>query len=138
SSQCDRFVATGPVSRPRIRRVRSMSVSPLILAIGGLALLIFLLILFILSRIKVASPNQAFIITGRKGRRTMSADGQTMTDLSGQTVVMGASVFVLPIVQKLHVLDLSSRRIPVSIQGAVSKQGIRCDLDGVAIVKVGG
>ena len=51
---------------------------------------------------------------------------------------MGASVFVLPVVQKLQVLDLSSRRIHVEIQGAVSKQGIRANLQGVAIVKVGG
>jgi len=51
---------------------------------------------------------------------------------------MGASVFVLPFVQKLHVMDLSSRRISVGIRGAVSAQGIKCDLDGVAIVKIGG
>jgi flotillin len=36
---------------------------------------------------------------------------------------MGASVFVLPDVQKLHTTDLSSRRISVGIRGAVSKQG---------------
>ena len=51
---------------------------------------------------------------------------------------MGASVFVMPVVQRLYVLDLSSREIPVAITGAVSKQGIRCDADAVAIVKVGG
>jgi len=112
--------------------------SPLLIAVGGAVLLIILLILFVLSRIKVAGPNEAFIITGRKGRVTQSADGTNTTDLSGQKVVMGASVFVLPVVQKLQSLDLSSRRIDVSIKGAVSKQGIRADLHGVAIVKVGG
>ena len=40
--------------------------------------------------------------------------------------------------QKLQALDLSSRRIHVEITGAVSKQGIRANLQGVAIVKVGG
>src|ERR1044072_9257821 len=112
--------------------------SPLLYAIGGAVLLVILLVLFVLSRIKVAGPNEAFIITGRKGRVTHSADGTSTTDLSGQKVVMGASVFVLPVVQKLQSLDLSSRRIDVSIKGAVSKQGIRADLHGVAIVKVGG
>ena len=95
-------------------------------------------VMFILSRIKVAGPNEAFIVTGRKGRAIQSADGSTSTDMSGQKVVMGASVFVMPIVQKLQSLDLSSRRIDVSIKGAVSKQGVKCDLEGVAIVKVGG
>jgi flotillin len=112
--------------------------SPLLIAVGGAVLLIVLLVLFVLSRIKVAGPNEAFIITGRKGRVTQSADGTSTTDLSGQKVVMGASVFVLPVVQKLQSLDLSSRRIDVGIKGAVSKQGIRADLHGVAIVKVGG
>ncbi|WP_214402037.1 flotillin family protein [Pseudonocardia lacus] len=110
----------------------------LFVPVGGAVLLVFLLVMFVLSRIKVARSNEAFIVTGRKGRSTKGADGTTSTDLSGQKVVMGASVFVLPVVQKLQVLDLSSRRIHVEIQGAVSKQGIRTNLHGVAIVKIGG
>jgi flotillin len=111
---------------------------PLLIAIGGGVLLLVLLVVYILSRIKVAGPNEAFIVTGRKGRSVEGADGVMATDLSGQKVVMGASVFVMPVVQKLQVLGLSSRRIHVEIQGAVSKQGIRANLQGVAIVKVGG
>ncbi len=112
--------------------------SPVLIAVLGGVALVILLVLLILSRIKVAGPNQAFLVTGAKGRSTTSASGQVSTDMSGQKVVMGASVFVLPVVQKLHIIDLSSRRIPVGIRGAVSKQGVKCDLDGVAIVKVGG
>jgi flotillin len=95
----------------------------LLIAIGGIAVLVLLLVLLVLSRIKVAGPNQAFIVTGRQGREVTSASGVTSRDASGQKVVMGASVFVLPDVQKLHTMDLSSRRIPVGIRGAVSKQG---------------
>ncbi|WP_111765724.1 SPFH domain-containing protein [Nakamurella deserti] len=112
--------------------------SPVIIAVIGSAVLIVLVVLLILSRIKVAGPNQAFLVTGAKGRSTTNAAGQVSTDMSGQKVVMGASVFVLPVVQKLHKIDLSSRRIPVGIRGAVSKLGVKCDLEGVAIVKVGG
>jgi len=109
----------------------------LIVTAGGV-LVALLFILIVLSRIKVAGPNEAFIITGRKGRMITSSAGIRSTDLSGQKVVMGASVFVLPIVQRKQSLDLSSRRISVDIQGAVSKLGIRANLHGVAIVKVGG
>jgi flotillin len=109
-----------------------------LLSIGGAVLLLILLVALIMSRLKVARPNEAFIITGRKGRSVTGSSGEVSTDLSGQKVVLGASVFVMPVVQKLHKLDLSSRRIPVGIRGAVSSQGIRCDLEGVAIVKVGG
>jgi flotillin len=111
---------------------------PLLLATAGGVLVVFLVVLLVFSRIKVAGPNEAFIITGRKGRSVTDASGIRSTDMSGQKVVMGASVFVLPIVQRKQSLDLSSRRISVDIQGAVSKLGIRANLHGVAIVKVGG
>ncbi|MGH9150878.1 MAG: flotillin family protein [Acidimicrobiales bacterium] len=107
-------------------------------ALGAVGLL-FLVALLIVQRVKVAGPNDAFIITGRKGRPVRNPEtGEVSMDMSGQKVVMGASVFVLPFIQKLHVMDLSSRRIAVSIRSAFSAQGIKCDLDGVAIVKVGG
>ena len=114
--------------------------STLISGVLGALVLIVLVALLIVSRVKVAGPNEAFIITGRKGKGAVRnpETGEVSTDLSGQKVVMGASVFVIPFVQRLGVLDLSSRRIPVAIRGAVSAQGIKCDLEGVAIVKVGG
>ena len=112
---------------------------PLLIAIGVVVGLLALVGLLVVSRVKVAGPNQAYIITGRKKDPVRNPEtGQITTDLSGQKVVIGASVFVLPVVQKLAILDLSSRRIPVGIRGAVSAQGIKCDLEGVAIVKVGG
>jgi flotillin len=113
-------------------------VTILILIAAGVGLVI-LVILLIVGRIKVAGPNEAFIITGRRGNPVRNPEtGEVSMDMSGQKVVMGASVFVIPFVQKLHIMDLSSRRIPVGITGAVSAQGIKCDLEGVAIVKVGG
>lgn len=113
--------------------------SPLLIALLGAFGFLVLVVLLIVQRVKVAGPNDAFIITGRKGKPVRNPEtGQISTDMSGQKVVMGASVFVLPFVQKLHVMDLSSRRISVGIRGAVSAQGIKCDLDGVAIVKIGG
>ncbi|WP_461022088.1 flotillin family protein [Thalassiella azotivora] len=93
----------------------------------------------ITQRYKVAGPNEAFIVTGRKGQAVTNPEtGEVSTDLSGQKVVMGGGVFVIPFVQKLHIMDLSSRRIMVQIRGAVSGQGVKLNLDGVAIVKVGG
>jgi flotillin len=116
-----------------------ITTSPLVTGIIGAGVLLILVAYLIVSRIKVAGPNEAFIITGRKGSPVKNPEtGEVSHDMSGQKVVMGASVFVLPFVQRLHVMDLSSRRISVSIRGAVSSQGIKADLDGVAVVKVGG
>jgi flotillin len=39
----------------------------LIIAVVGGVVLVLLLVIYILSRIKVAGPNEAFIVTGRKG-----------------------------------------------------------------------
>jgi flotillin len=105
----------------------------------GVVLLIVLLVLLITSRYKVAGPNQAFIVTGRKGKAVLNPEtGELTTDLSGQKVVLGGGVFVVPFIQKLATMDLSSRRISVHISGAVSGQGIKLNLDGVAIVKISG
>lgn len=105
--------------------------NPTTIAILGLVVLALALVGFVISRIRVAGPNEAFIITGRKGKAGTN-------DTSGQKVVMGASVFVVPFVQKLGVIGLTSRQIGVSVPAAVSANGIRCTLEGVAVVKVGG
>lgn len=110
-----------------------------LVSIVGLVVVLLLVVFAITQRYKVAGPNEAFIVTGRRGKEVRDeASGKLSTDLSGQKVVMGGGVFVLPFVQRLHVLDLSSRRISVQIRGAVSGQGVKLNLDGVAIVKVGG
>ena len=49
--------------------------NPLLIAIVGAAVLALLIVMFVLSRIKVAGPNEAFIVTGRKGRAIKTADG---------------------------------------------------------------
>lgn len=111
----------------------------LVWGVGGIALLVVLIIWLIASRYKVARPSEAYIITGQKGKAVTNPEtGLVSTDLSGQKVIMGGGVFVIPFIQRLHVLDLSSRRIMVTIRNAVSGQGVKLNLDGVAIVKVGG
>ena len=113
--------------------------SSVVTAVIGLLVLLVLVGLLVASRYKVAGPNEAYIVTGRRGREVKNPEtGVVSTDLSGQKVVMGGGVFVVPFVQRLGMLDLSSRRIPVQIRGAVSGQGIKLNLDGVALVKVGG
>lgn len=116
-----------------------MPLSPTLIAVVGIVALVVLLGLLVVTRYRVAGPNEAYIVTGRKGKEVRNLEtGAVSQDLSGQKVVMGGGVFVLPFVQRLHVLDLSSRRIPVTIRGAVSGQGVKLNLEGVAIVKVGG
>jgi hypothetical protein len=46
----------------------------LLIAIGGAVLLVLFLMLFVVSRIKVAGSNEAFIITGRKGKAVLNPE----------------------------------------------------------------
>ena len=110
-----------------------------VVAVVGVVVLLVLLALVVITRYKVAGPNEAFIITGRRGKKsTDPATGRVSIDNSGQKVVVGGGVFVVPFVQQRFSLDLSSRHIPVAVRGAVTLRGVKANLDGVAIVKVGG
>src|SRR3712207_7804518 len=53
--------------------------------------LVLLLVLLVLSRIKVAGPNQAFIVTGRQGREVTSASGFTSRDSDRKSTRLNSS-----------------------------------------------
>jgi flotillin len=88
-----------------------------------------LVIAYLGSRFKVAGANEALIISGR---REAGAGGQV-----GLKVVRGQGVIVLPLVHKLGRLHLSARQINIQLSDAVTKQGIKCAVQGVATVKIG-
>ncbi len=113
--------------------------SPVVFAVLGVVVLLVLLALVVITRYKVAGPSEAFIITGRRGKKSTDPEtGRISIDNSGQKVVVGGGVFVVPFVQQKFTLDLSSRHIPVAVRGAVTLRGVKANLEGVAIVKVGG
>ncbi|NUK00038.1 flotillin family protein [Streptomyces lunaelactis] len=113
--------------------------SPVVTAVVGVVVLLVLLALAVVTRYKVAGPSEAFIITGRRGKKSTDPEtGRISIDNSGQKVVVGGGVFVVPFLQQKFTLDLSSRHIPVAVRGAVTLRGVKANLEGVAIVKVGG
>lgn len=112
--------------------------SPLV-GIFGVLVVLVLVVWLVASRYRVARPNEAYVITGRGGKRTVDpVTGQASVDLSGQKVVRGGGAFIIPLLQQLSVIDLSSHRIEVGVMGAYNAKGIKLNVHGVAIVKVGG
>jgi len=101
-----------------------------IIAISGFAVLFVLLVGTIVTRYKVAGPNEAFIITGRRDKRAV--------DLTGQKVVVGGGTFVIPFVQSMARIPLSSLQITLQVHKAPSSQGISLNVQAVAVVKIGG
>jgi flotillin len=103
-----------------------------ILGGGVLAVIIPIIIIALLfayatSRVKVASANEALVRTG-------GVFGGAPTQLK---VVRAGRVIVLPLVHKLGRVNLSARQINVALSDAVTKQGIKVAVQGVATVKIG-
>ncbi len=104
--------------------------------IGGGTFVIFLVIVIIVlliaylsSRYKVAGANEALI---RSGRATPLGGGE-----AGLKVVRGQGIVVLPLFHKIGKLKLTARQINVNLADAVSRQGIKVAVQGVATFKIG-
>jgi flotillin len=95
------------------------------LIIFGIVVIVVLLVAYISSRYKVASANEALVRSGRRNKD------------EGLVVVRAGGIFVLPLFHDLGTLNLSARQISVQLTDAVTSQGIKVALEGVATFKVG-
>ena len=91
--------------------------------------IIVLLIAYLSTRYKVAGANEALI---RSGRATPLGGGE-----AGLKVVRGQGIVVLPLFHKIGKLKLTARQINVNLADAVSRQGIKVAVQGVATFKIG-
>ena len=92
-------------------------------------IIIVLLVAYLSSRYKVAGANEALI---RSGRATPLGGGE-----AGLKVVRGQGIVVLPLFHKIGKLKLTARQINVNLADAVSRQGIKVAVQGVATFKIG-
>lgn len=104
--------------------------------IGGGVIPIFLIIIIVVlivsyigSRYKVAGANEALVVSGQRDR---GPDGTR-----NLKVVRGGGVIVLPLLNKVGKLKLTARQINVNLADAVSRQGIKVAVQGVATFKIG-
>ncbi|MEX2184866.1 MAG: SPFH domain-containing protein [Chloroflexota bacterium] len=88
-----------------------------------------LIVSYIGSRYKVAGANEALVVSGQRDR---SPDGRR-----NLKVVRGGGVIVLPLVHKVGKLKLTARQINVNLADAVTRQGIKVAVQGVATFKIG-
>jgi flotillin len=99
-----------------------------ILAVIIPIIILVLLVTYATSRVKVAGANEALVRTG-------GVFGGAPAQLK---VVRAGRVIVLPLVHRLGRIHLSARQINVNLSDAVTKQGIKVAVQGVATVKIGG
>ena len=100
-----------------------------VIPIFAIIVIVVLIISYIGSRYKVAGANEALVVSGQRDR---SPDGR-----KNLKVVRGGGVIVLPLVHKVGKLKLTARQINVNLADAVTRQGIKVAVQGVATFKIG-
>jgi flotillin len=92
-------------------------------------IVVVLIVSYIGSRYKVAGANEALVVSGQRDR---TPDGRRHLK-----VVRGGGVIVLPLIHKVGKLKLTARQINVNLADAVTRQGIKVAVQGVATFKIG-
>ena len=94
-----------------------------------LIVIVVLLFAYLGSRYKVAKANEALIVSGRR-ERTAAGEQRLKVVRAGGTIV-------LPLVHRVGTLKLTARQINVNLTDAVTRQGIKVAVQGVATFKIG-
>jgi flotillin len=102
-------------------------------------IVVALLIFYVASRYRVANANEALVVAGSRGAKVRDEKGKLVAavDDKGVKVVVGGGTFVLPLVHKVGRLKLTVRQIEVRLADAVTSQGIKVNVQGVATFKIG-
>src|SRR3989440_1410475 len=108
------------------------------LAVTGVVIIV-LILAFVASRYKVAGANEAIIVAGSRGARVRDERGQAVSARNdkGVKVVVGGGTFIMPLINRVGKLKLTARQIGVQLTDAVTSQGIKVQVQGVATFKIG-
>jgi flotillin len=108
------------------------------LVVAGVIILV-LLIAFVASRYHVAGANEALIVAGSRGAKVRDEKGQVASHPGdkGVKVVVGGGTFIRPLLDRVGKLKLTARQINVQLSDAVTSQGIKVQVQGVATFKIG-
>ncbi len=102
-------------------------------------IVLVLLIAFVASRYHVAGANEALIVAGSRGAKVRDERGQVASTPGdkGVKVVVGGGTFVRPLLDRVGRMKLTARQIGVQLTDAVTSQGIKVQVQGVATFKIG-
>jgi flotillin len=108
------------------------------LVVTGVVILI-LILAFVASRYKVAGANEAIIVAGSRGAKVRDEHGRVVSAPGdkGVKVVVGGGTIVMPLLNRIGRLKLTARQINVQLSDAVTSQGIKVQVQGVATFKIG-
>ncbi|MEO1619412.1 MAG: SPFH domain-containing protein [Cyanobacteria bacterium J06632_3] len=96
-----------------------------ILAVLGIGVTIA----FLKTSLRICKPNEILIISGRQYKQP---DGRTV----GYRVVFGGRAVVIPIIERVEKMDMTTMPIPVEVNNAYAKGGTPLNIQAIANVKV--
>lgn len=110
---------------------------PLLVFVG--VVIVAMLFFYVAGRYRVANANEALVVSGARGAAVRDERGQLVGTAGdkGVKVVVGGGTFVLPLVHRVGRLKLTVRQIDVRLPDAVTRQGIKVAVQGVATFKIG-
>ena len=79
--------------------------------------------------LKICKPNEILIISGRQYKQGNSKE-------VGYRVIFGGRAFVLPIIEQVERMDMTTMPIPVEVNNAYAKGGTPLNIQAIANVKV--
>lgn len=102
------------------------TVAPLLLAsmIG-----VILLIWFVKSFMRICNPNEILILSGRKHRNQEGED-------VGYRVIFGGRTIVIPVLETVERMDLTTMPVPIEVKNAYAKGGTPVHIQAIANVKI--
>ncbi|MDX2228666.1 MAG: SPFH domain-containing protein [Leptolyngbyaceae cyanobacterium bins.349] len=98
-----------------------------ILGISVLGAILF--VWFVKSFMQICNPNEILVLSGRKQRMQ---DGQEV----GYRVIFGGRTIVIPILETVKRMDLTTMPVPVEVRNAYSRGGIPLHIQAIANVKI--
>jgi flotillin len=104
-----------------------------------IVVILILILAFVASRYKVAGANEAIIVAGARGAKVRDEHGKVASAPGdkGVKVVVGGGTIVMPLLNRVGRLKLTARQINVQLSDAVTSQGIKVQVQGVATFKIG-
>src|SRR3984893_2443912 len=105
----------------------------------AVVVILILILAFVASRYKVAGANEAIIVAGSRGSKVRDERGQAVSTPGdkGVKVVVGGRPIVMALLNRVGRLKLTARQINVQLSDAVTSQGIKVQVQGVATFKIG-
>ncbi|MEL7520731.1 MAG: SPFH domain-containing protein, partial [Cyanobacteria bacterium J06553_1] len=86
-------------------------------------------IALIKSSLKICKPNEILIVSGRKYKQD---NGKEV----GYRVIFGGRAFIIPIIERVEKMDMTTMPIPVEVNNSYAKGGTPLNIQAIATVKI--